>query len=148
MMFPVYQVVESLRCLEGKSIWIKNLARILIVSLTVVTSLVVPNFGLFISLIGASCCSILMFILPALFHLRLLCGETHITGAAASIPMSSIYGKATGSNADTFDLGPTRPAFLARCFNYVVVILGVVCSVFGTYNASLDFAKDFRSEPH
>ena len=50
MMFPVYQVVESLRCLEGKPLWLKNLSRLAMVSLTILASLVVPNFGIFISL--------------------------------------------------------------------------------------------------
>ncbi|GLD99797.1 hypothetical protein PINS_up008525 [Pythium insidiosum] len=43
-----------------------------VVVLTAVLAVGIPNFGEFISFIGSTCCSLLAFILPACFHLRLV----------------------------------------------------------------------------
>ena len=45
--------------------------RILLVTLTGVTVILVPRFADIMSLIGATCCTLLAFIMPALCHLAL-----------------------------------------------------------------------------
>ncbi|KAJ0391769.1 hypothetical protein P43SY_008389 [Pythium insidiosum] len=48
------------------------LLRSSVVVLTAVLAVGIPNFGEFISFIGSTCCSLLAFVLPACFHLRLI----------------------------------------------------------------------------
>lgn len=45
--------------------------RTLIVAFSVFTACVVPHFGLFVNLIGSVACTLLAFIFPSLFYLRL-----------------------------------------------------------------------------
>ncbi|PIA46707.1 hypothetical protein AQUCO_01500326v1 [Aquilegia coerulea] len=65
MMNPVYEVFER-RFSDGRySLWLRW---ILVLGVSVV-ALMVPNFADFMSLVGSSVCSVLGFVLPALFHL-------------------------------------------------------------------------------
>lgn len=71
MMCPVHEVVER-RFKGGRpSVFLRTLV-VLAIAWTAVG---VPHFGDFLSLIGSSVCSVLSFILPALFHLQLYAGE-------------------------------------------------------------------------
>lgn len=45
--------------------------RLALVALTGVVAIAVPNFAVLMSLIGATCCTLLAFILPASFHLSI-----------------------------------------------------------------------------
>lgn len=45
--------------------------RSLVVAFSVFTACVVPHFGLFVNLIGSVACTLLAFIFPSLFYLRL-----------------------------------------------------------------------------
>lgn len=64
MMHPVYEVVER-RYWDGSyCLWMRWVL-VLVVSLV---ALLVPNFTDFLSLVGSSVCSLLGFVLPALFH--------------------------------------------------------------------------------
>eukprot|EP01018_Ginkgo_biloba_P029456 Gb_13083 [translate_table: standard] len=65
MMNPVHEVVES-RFNGGQYSF---LLRSLVVLLTTIVALLVPNFADFLSLVGSSVCCALGFILPATFHL-------------------------------------------------------------------------------
>eukprot|EP00746_Dinoflagellata_sp_MGD_P052968 gnl/MRDRNA2_/MRDRNA2_23391_c0_seq1.p1 gnl/MRDRNA2_/MRDRNA2_23391_c0~~gnl/MRDRNA2_/MRDRNA2_23391_c0_seq1.p1 ORF type:complete len:242 (+),score=17.04 gnl/MRDRNA2_/MRDRNA2_23391_c0_seq1:110-727(+) len=71
-MFPVYQLLEKkYRCLRGTMKGVKVLTfRSVVVATSGVVAVNIPNFGLFLGLIGAVCCTLLAFILPALFHLK------------------------------------------------------------------------------
>lgn len=71
MLFPVFTVFEGIPWIRVRPTTFHNLLRISTVSLAVLIATTIPNFGDFISLIGAACCSLLAIILPALFHLKL-----------------------------------------------------------------------------
>ncbi|GLJ40126.1 hypothetical protein SUGI_0822030 [Cryptomeria japonica] len=65
MMNPVHEIVESR--LNGGQYSFP--LRALSVSLTSLVAFFVPNFSDFLSLVGSSVCSVLGFVLPAIFHL-------------------------------------------------------------------------------
>eukprot|EP00421_Protoceratium_reticulatum_P072621 CAMPEP_0168417734 /NCGR_PEP_ID=MMETSP0228-20121227/31408_1 /TAXON_ID=133427 /ORGANISM="Protoceratium reticulatum, Strain CCCM 535 (=CCMP 1889)" /LENGTH=463 /DNA_ID=CAMNT_0008431599 /DNA_START=98 /DNA_END=1485 /DNA_ORIENTATION=- len=71
MMFPLYAVTESkIRCLKDTTkCWRSILFRSILVILTGVIGMNIPHFGLFLGFIGSFACSLLAFVLPALFHL-------------------------------------------------------------------------------
>jgi hypothetical protein len=156
MMFPVYQIVESLRSMKDRSSKVKSLVRVCIVVTTVLVSLVVPNFGLFISLIGASCCSLLMFIFPALLHLKLCC-TGHALGGYSSIRPDFLDddddvedNAATGGGGGGVSswAGPKCQARCQRCFNYMVIVLGIVGGVLGTTDAAREMLQHYHHESH
>ncbi|KAF4652059.1 hypothetical protein FOL46_009931 [Perkinsus olseni] len=78
MMFPVFQLVEHKwqRFFAAQEEGGRRHQMVFRACLVVVTGLIalmgmnVPNFGLYLSLIGSVCCTLLAFILPALFHLN------------------------------------------------------------------------------
>lgn len=77
MLFPLYQVTESnLRFLKNNhGCWRRVLYRTVLVVFTGLIGLIgmqIPHFhfGLFLGLVGSVACSLLAFVLPALFHLR------------------------------------------------------------------------------
>eukprot|EP00850_Spirogloea_muscicola_P000136 SM000001S04538 [mRNA] locus=s1:827903:829883:+ [translate_table: standard] len=83
MMFPVHEIFESR---VSSSAWyelhikprarlrkaVQKGLRVAVVLVASWTAAAVPSFGTFISLVGSSVCSLLAFVLPALFHLHLL----------------------------------------------------------------------------
>jgi len=71
-MFPVHNLNESkYECLKGPSRDLhRNLLRTVVVFLSGAIGLSIPNFGLFLGLLGSLACSLLAFVLPALFHLK------------------------------------------------------------------------------
>ena len=84
MAFPVFEVLEEhwlakfLRVGPGGVSWAefrRRLLRFLFVVLTCVAAVCIPNFGYFISLVGAVSCNSLAFILPSAFHLQLFWNE-------------------------------------------------------------------------
>jgi len=75
MMFPVYTIVESTSRLSKQNYWVKNIVRVGIVLLSVGMAVGIPNFGDFISLVGAGACAALALVLPAFFHIRLFEGK-------------------------------------------------------------------------
>lgn len=72
MIFPIFGLVESrFKKLKGKRGCVPRvLERAAIISLTGVIAMNIPNFGLFLGLIGSLACSALAFVFPALFHMR------------------------------------------------------------------------------
>ena len=82
MMWPAVQILEgsrmyrSLDCFSsksenGNSLLQSILFRTLLVAIVSTAAIFIPKFGLFVSLIGCFSCSMLAFILPALFSLKL-----------------------------------------------------------------------------
>lgn len=74
MMFPVSDVLENL-ILSNKNkpprrFCPSRTVRVMIVLVTATIAYVLPNFGKFLELVGASICTLLGFILPCYFHLR------------------------------------------------------------------------------
>lgn len=83
MMFPVFELLQPLVTSsnpetqgrvtdEQKMILVKSV----VVFATAALAVCIPNFGQFISFIGATCCTMLAFIFPAAFHLLLFPLET------------------------------------------------------------------------
>lgn len=78
-MFPVIAIFENMlfsmktRYLEIK----RSIVRITIVLFTILVAITIPYFGLFMSLIGSFGSSLLAFILPTIFHLKLFWGHHH-----------------------------------------------------------------------
>ncbi|KAF9611956.1 hypothetical protein IFM89_037176 [Coptis chinensis] len=76
MMNPVYEVFER-RFSDGRySLWLRW---VVVLGVSIVT-LLVPNFADFMSLVGSCVCSILGYVLPALFHLLTFKEETEWRG--------------------------------------------------------------------
>ncbi|XP_037799162.1 amino acid transporter AVT3B-like isoform X1 [Penaeus monodon] len=70
MMFPVTHLLDKTFGLQNAP-HKGNMLRMVLVGLTGLVVSAVPNFGILISLIGATCCTLLAFILPAAFHLSI-----------------------------------------------------------------------------
>lgn len=70
MLFPVIEILER-RLGTQSSIMKGNLLRAGMVLISVVTVTIITDFSTIMVLIGATCCSLLAFILPALTHLRI-----------------------------------------------------------------------------
>lgn len=68
MMFPINQVMENL-VLGHSSPDPHRVFRSFVVFLSALVAFVIPDFGKFLSLVGASICVVLGFILPGYFHL-------------------------------------------------------------------------------
>merc|ERR1719424_948900 len=70
MIFPVFALVEGKYRKLKKSSIPRGIVRALVIALTGLIGLNVPNFGLFLGLVGSLACSALAFVFPAIFHLK------------------------------------------------------------------------------
>ncbi|XP_046394418.1 amino acid transporter AVT3B-like [Ischnura elegans] len=68
MIFPAIQLLEA-RLLTSDDITKGNALRFVVVSMTGMIVIAVPNFGNLMALVGATCCTLLAFILPGIIHL-------------------------------------------------------------------------------
>ncbi|CAI9744460.1 Hypothetical predicted protein [Octopus vulgaris] len=69
MMFPASKLLENHLINEPeKYLWKGNILRMLLVLLTGLVVITIPDFANLMALIGATCCTLLAFILPGLFH--------------------------------------------------------------------------------
>merc|ERR1712142_22600 len=75
MLFPVFSILEKKLMISSSGLKAKML-RLFIVLLTGLIVVRVPNFGQLMALVGASCCTLLAFIMPALMHLVLFRRES------------------------------------------------------------------------
>ncbi|KAK3798097.1 hypothetical protein RRG08_034653 [Elysia crispata] len=76
MMFPVMNILERYFIPDAhKSLWKGNVLRGLVVLLTGMVVIVIPNFADLMALVGATCCTFLAFVMPGLFHMRLFRGD-------------------------------------------------------------------------
>ncbi|XP_028412726.1 amino acid transporter AVT3A-like [Dendronephthya gigantea] len=80
MMFPVSRILEMRLFNDPKTAdyYKSSVVRSSLVLLTLVIVLTIPSFSTLMALIGSSCCILLAFILPGLFHLRIFKGELTI----------------------------------------------------------------------
>ncbi|KAG0717320.1 Amino acid transporter AVT3C [Chionoecetes opilio] len=101
MLFPVTHLLDKTFGLHGAP-HKGNLVRLVLVAMTGMVVSAVPNFAVLMSLIGATCCTLLAFILPAAFHLSI------------------------------FKQRLTRRQ---RYFDVLLIVLGVVGSVVGLWDA-------------
>ena len=109
MLFPVFSILE--KKLQISSTSLKSLMlRLFVVLVTGLIVVRVPNFGQLMALVGASCCTLLAFIMPALMHLVLFRHDTAEAGAGEK----------------------------SRLLDYVLVCLGVTGAVIGTYDAAVN----------
>lgn len=74
MMFPVVQILEKRLEIENSPKKGK-LLRSGMVGLTTVIVLIIPSFADLMALVGATCCSLIAFILPAFFHMKIFHGS-------------------------------------------------------------------------
>lgn len=72
MMFPIWQISETLRPSLAASTSQRILFRTSLVLFSATVAYAVPDFGKFLSLVGSSICTILGFILPCYFHWAVL----------------------------------------------------------------------------
>ncbi|XP_031564992.1 amino acid transporter AVT3C-like [Actinia tenebrosa] len=76
MMFPAVAILEKQIFNNGKIYYYYGtLIRAGVVVASLVIVLIIPNFSILMALVGSSCCTLLSFILPALFHLQIFKGE-------------------------------------------------------------------------
>ena len=68
MMFPVNEVMEDI--FLGRGSRQNKVFRTFVVTMSATVAWLIPDFGKFLGLVGASVCSILGFILPCYFHLQ------------------------------------------------------------------------------
>ena len=109
MLFPVFSILEKKMTIATSGVKSKVL-RLFVVLLTGIIVVRVPNFGQLMALVGASCCTLLAFIMPALMHLVLFRHDTD----------------QDGSNS--------------RVLDYVLVCIGVTGAIIGTYDAAVNGA--------
>lgn len=73
MMFPVNEVMESMVfSSEADS---RPLFRVCVVILTAFIAYAIPDFGKFLGLVGSSICTLLGFIIPCYFHIKVFAGD-------------------------------------------------------------------------
>lgn len=76
MMFPVMQILDGYLIWEPeKNIGKGNLLRISMVLMTGFVVLIIPSFSNIMALVGATCCTLLAFTLPGLFHMSIFKGS-------------------------------------------------------------------------
>jgi len=80
-MNPVYEVAERLICGRRYAWWL----RWILVVVVGLLAMLVPNFADFISLVGSSVCVVLLFVLPAAFHLKVFGAEIGWTGLVGDV---------------------------------------------------------------
>lgn len=71
MMFPVVTIIEKRLPASFLTTSRGNVLRLLLVALSGMVVVMIPNFANLMAVIGGTCCTLLAFILPGLFHLRL-----------------------------------------------------------------------------
>jgi len=100
MLFPVFSILEKKMTISSNSVFSKFL-RLSVVLLTGLIVLNVPNFGQLMALVGASCCTLLAFIMPALCHLVLFRREED--GEGKALDYTLVVLGVTGAIIGTWD---------------------------------------------
>jgi len=68
MMFPIWNIAESETMRKSARVCLRST----VVVLSVTVAYMVPNFGKFLALVGSSICTLLGFVFPSYFHLRVV----------------------------------------------------------------------------
>ncbi|ELT99255.1 hypothetical protein CAPTEDRAFT_221555 [Capitella teleta] len=118
MMFPVIKLLEVKVLPRPESVWQGNMLRLCMVMLTGIIVLGIPNFSTLMALVGATCCTLLAFTLPGIFHLQL---TKQITGSIS------------------------RWAFSIDVF---LIVLGIVGALIGTLDALMRLQIDDKEPPN
>lgn len=80
-MFPVISTIERRMKLDPvKDNNYGNLIRLIMVLTTGLVVIIIPSFTTLMALVGATCCTLLAFILPGIFHLRIFEGSISFSG--------------------------------------------------------------------
>eukprot|EP01013_Petalomonas_cantuscygni_P008060 TRINITY_DN20771_c0_g1_i1.p1 TRINITY_DN20771_c0_g1~~TRINITY_DN20771_c0_g1_i1.p1 ORF type:complete len:499 (+),score=48.52 TRINITY_DN20771_c0_g1_i1:57-1499(+) len=106
MMFPVFSTIEGplfavLGRLSGGGptsfLELKrSVFRVAVVLMTFMVAVSVPNFGLFVSLVGSTACATLAFILPPLYHLRICRPRGLVAAIDVTVLLLGLIGLAFG----------------------------------------------------
>ena len=76
MMYPIWAIAESMSVHVREEPHVRVIFRTTVVITSAMVAYSMPDFGKFLSLVGSSLCTILGFILPAYFHLKVLRHES------------------------------------------------------------------------
>lgn len=76
MMYPIWSIAESMSVYVREEDIVRVVFRTAVVITSTLVAYSVPDFGKFLSLVGSSLCTILGFILPTYFHLKILGDES------------------------------------------------------------------------
>lgn len=103
MMFPVVLLLEKKLLPDGgKSNYYSGcVLRVCVVLLSGIVVLCIPNFSTLMAFFGSSCCTLLGFILPGIFHLRIF--EGHLTKCEWLIDITIIFLGLVGAVIGTRD---------------------------------------------
>ncbi|XP_068701699.1 uncharacterized protein [Montipora capricornis] len=103
MMFPVVLLLERKFLPDGgkSSYYAGSVLRACAVLLSGIVVLCIPNFSTLMAFFGSSCCTLLGFILPGIFHLRIF--EGHLTKCEWLIDVTIIFLGLVGALIGTRD---------------------------------------------
>ncbi|XP_058952261.2 uncharacterized protein [Pocillopora verrucosa] len=103
MMFPVVLLLEKKLLPDGgkSSYYQGTVLRACVVVLSGIVVLVIPNFSTLMAFFGSSCCTLLGFVLPGIFHLRIF--EGHLTKGEWFIDILIIFLGLVGAVIGTRD---------------------------------------------
>ncbi|PFX16353.1 amino acid transporter AVT3C-like isoform X1 [Stylophora pistillata] len=103
MMFPVVLLLEKKLLPDGgkSSYYQGTILRACVVVLSGIVVLVIPNFSTLMAFFGSSCCTLLGFVLPGIFHLRIF--EGHLTKGEWFIDILIIFLGLVGAVIGTRD---------------------------------------------
>jgi len=99
MLFPVFTILSKKLDVTGS--FYSACLRLLVVLLTGVIVVKVPNFGELMALVGASCCTLLAFIMPALCHLALF--KKELTSGERWLDYVLVFLGSSGAIVGTLD---------------------------------------------
>lgn len=103
MMFPVVLLLERKFLPDGgkSSYYVGSVLRACVVLLSGIVVLCIPNFSTLMAFFGSSCCTLLGFILPGIFHLRIF--EGHLTKFEWLVDITLIFLGLVGALIGTRD---------------------------------------------
>jgi len=102
MLFPVFSILEKKLQIPSSSMK-AVLLRLFTVLLTGLIVVRVPNFGQLMALVGASCCTLLAFIMPALMHLVLFRHDDKDGGNSKTLDYVLVVIGVIGAVIGTYD---------------------------------------------
>ena len=68
---PLYSYTQYVRTCKIPALHLQTILRVVLVLISVMVVLLIPNFSILMALVGSGCCTLLSFILPAVFHWKL-----------------------------------------------------------------------------